>query len=237
MNSLIEAVAAEPSPTVIPLKGLRGSIARNMTLGWQAPRVAQAIHVDMSNAIVAQEILQRQAGEAVRVTLTVLVMSAVARVLKDHPELNACLKEEGIVRMPCVHLGLAVALPGGGLAVPIIKNADQLPLITLAQVSRDLATGAKEGKLTPRAYQGGSFTLTNLGMTGIDWFTPILNPPQVGIMGMSRMADQAVVRGSCVVIAPMLTLTLVVDHRAVDGYPAAMFLADVKRRLESSETL
>jgi len=237
VTSLTESVTAEPSPTVIPLKGLRGSIARNMTLGWQAPRVAQAIHVDMSSAIVAQEKLQPQAGEAVRVTLTVLVMSAVARALKDHPELNACLKEEGIVRMPSVNLGLAVALPGGGLAVPVIQNADQLSPITLAQVSRELAAGSKAGKLTPRAYQGGSFTVTNLGMTGIDWFTPILNPPQVGIIGMSRMADQAIVREGRIVVAPMLTLTLVFDHRAVDGYPAAMFLADVKRRLESSEAL
>lgn len=235
--SLTEQLVAEPSPTVIPLKGLRGSIARNMTLGWQAPRVAQAISVDMSNAIAMQEKLQVQAGESVRVTLTVLVLAAVARALKDHPELNACLKEEGIVRMPCVHLGLAVALPGGGLAVPVIQNADQLPPITLAQVSRELAAGSKEGKLTPRAYQGGSFTVTNLGMTAIDWFTPILNPPQVGIIGMSRMADQAIVRDGCIVAAPMLTLTLVFDHRAVDGYPAAMFLADVKRRLESCEAL
>lgn len=235
--SVSEQVVAEPSPTVIPLKGLRGSIARNMTLGWQAPRVAQAISVDMSNAIGIQRKLQAQAGDAVRVTLTVLVLGAVARALKAHPELNACLREEGIVRMPLVNLGMAVALPGGGLAVPVIQNADQLPLVALAQISRDLAAGSKEGKLTPRAYQGGSFTVTNLGMTGIDWFTPILNPPQVGIIGMSRMADQAIVRDGCIVTAPMMTLTLVFDHRAVDGYPAAMFLADIKRRLESCEAL
>lgn len=235
--SISEQIVAESGPTVIPLKGLRGSIARNMTLGWQAPRVAQAISVDMTSAIEMQTKLQAQAGEAVRVTLTVLVLGAVARALKAHPELNACLREEGIVRMPAVNLGMAVALPGGGLAVPVIQNADQLPLVALAQISRDLAAGSKEGKLTPRAYQGGSFTVTNLGMTGIDWFTPILNPPQVGIIGMSRMAEQAVVRDGRIVAAPMMTLTLVFDHRAVDGYPAAMFLADVKRRLESCEAV
>ncbi|MDT4883010.1 Dihydrolipoyllysine-residue acyltransferase component [compost metagenome] len=105
----------------------------------------------------------------------------------------------------------------------------------LASEVRDLATGARTGALPPRAYQGGTFTVTNLGMTGIDWFTPILNPPQIGIIGVSRVVQRPVVREGQLAVASMTTLTLVFDHRAVDGYPAAQFLASVRERLESAE--
>lgn len=235
MAEVLSAPAAAP-PALIPLKGLRGSIARNMAVGWQAPRVAQAVEVDMTRCLALQAGLQAGQGGTARITVTPIVLRAVALALHAHPALNACLREGGIERMPSVNLGLAVSLPDG-LAVPVIRDAEMKSIEQLAQASRDLAAGTRAGTLSPRLFQGGTFTVTNLGMTGIDWFTPILNPPQVGILGLSRIAEQAVVREGRIVAAPMSTLTLVFDHRAVDGYPAALFLAEIRRRLETCEGL
>lgn len=236
LNAPAAPATTGSAPALIPLKGLRGSIARNMTAGWQAPRVAQAVEVDMTRCLALQASLQAKVGSASRITVTPIVLRAVALALRAHPALNACMREGGIERMPNVNLGLAVSLPDG-LAVPVIRDADMMSIEQLAQASRDLAAGTRAGTLSPKLFQGGTFTVTNLGMTGIDWFTPILNPPQVGILGLSRIAEQAVVREGRVVAAPMSTLTLVFDHRAVDGYPAALFLAEIRERLESCEGL
>ena len=206
--------------SVIPLKGMRGAIARNMTLGWQAPRVAMTVEVDMSTC------LSQQIG------VTPQVLSAVAGALRDHPALNAWLTPDGIAPQSVVNLGMAVAL-AEGLAVPVIRNAAARSLTDMAQQFRELAAAARQQTLPPKAYQGGSFTVTNLGATGIDWFTPILNPPQVGILGIGRTLDTPVVRDGQIVIAPMMSMTLVFDHRAVDGQPAALFLADLRKRLET----
>lgn len=217
---------------MIPLKGLRGAIARNMSAGWLAPRVAMAVEVDMTRC---QERVAHQVatGDAVRPTVTAWVLHAVAQALCLHPAMNALMREGGIERVSAVHLGLAVAI-NDGLAVPVIRDAQGKSVPELASEVKVLASAAKAGTLPPRAYQGGTFTVTNLGMTGIDWFTPILNPPQVGILGVSRVAQRAVVRDGQLAVAPMTTLSLVFDHRAVDGYPAAEFLATVRGLLESA---
>jgi len=224
----------EPAP-LIPLKGLRGSIARNVAAGWQAPRVAIGIDVDMSCCKSLLKIAQSNTP-GVRITITAYILRAIALTLRVHGSLNALMRDGGIERIAAVHLGLAVALEDG-VAVPVIRDADGKSVEMLAAESRDLAAHARAGNLPPKAYQSGTFTVSNLGMTGIDWFTPILNPPQVGILGISRVAERAVVRAGQVVAAPMTTLTLVFDHRALDGYPAAVFLRDLRHRLESGEGL
>lgn len=221
---------------LIPLKGLRGAIARNMSAGWQAPRVALGAEVDMTRCLALLAERQALAGAAERLTVTALVLRAVALALREHPALNALMREGGIERMAAVHLGLAVALDEG-LAVPVIRDAETKSVPALAAEARALAQDARAGRLAPRAFQGGTFTVTNLGMTGIDWFTPILNPPQVGILGLSRVSERAVVREGRLVAAPVTTLTLVFDHRAVDGYPAAQFLRALRERLESGDGL
>ncbi|MBT9550353.1 MAG: 2-oxo acid dehydrogenase subunit E2 [Hydrogenophaga sp.] len=228
-----DALAQAPAPALLPLKGLRGAIARNMSAGWLAPRVAMAAEVDMTRCL-EQVARHAVSGDAARPTVTAWVLRAVAQALRQHPAMNALMREGGIERVPSIHLGLAVAIPEG-LSVPVIRDAEGKSVMALAGEVRALATGAKAGSLPPRAYQGGTFTVTNLGMTGIDWFTPILNPPQVGIIGVSRVAQRPVVRDGQLAVAPMTTLTLVFDHRAVDGYPAAQFLASVRERLESAE--
>lgn len=225
---------AAASPLIL-LKGLRGAIARNMSAGWQAPRVAMGADVDLTRAL--KELEERKAASAGgRLTITALVLHAVAQSLRAHPAMNALMREGGIERVGAVHLGLAVAL-GEGLAVPVIRDADRLGVEALATVAGDLAKGARAGTLPPRALQGGTFTVTNLGMTGIDWFTPIINPPQVGILGMSRVLERPVVYEGAIAIRSMTTLTLVFDHRAVDGQPAALFLREVRERLAACEGL
>ena len=235
MSALAIEAARAPAP-LIPLKGLRGSIARNMTAGWQAPRVAMGAEVDMSRALALLAGRKASGGTDGRVTVTALVLRAVALGLREHLAMNALMREGGIERAAQVHLGLAVALDAG-LAVPVIRDADTQSIEQLAAVSRELAQGARGGTLPPKAFQGGTFTVTNLGMTGIDWFTPILNPPQVGILGLGRVVERPVARDGAVAIAPMTTLTLVFDHRAVDGHPAALFLASVRDRLETCDGL
>lgn len=231
MNAVVSA-----APVTIPLKGMRGSIARSMTAGWQAPRVALGIEVDMTRCLQLCADLQQASGASKRISVTPLVLRAVALSLRKHPSLNARMTADGIEQMPNIHVGLAVAL-ADGLAVPVIRDADTKSIATLADESGQSAGAARAGTLPLKTYQGGTFTVTNLGMAGVDWFTPILNPPQVGIVGLSRVAEKAVVRDGQIVIAPMTTLTLVFDHRAVDGYPAALFLNDLKARLESCEGL
>lgn len=224
---------APAAPALIPLKGLRGSIARNMSAGWQAPRVAMAVDVDMS---ACQALQQRAAAAGEKLTPTALVLRAMALALRRHPQMNALMREGGIERVDEVNVGLAVAIDGG-LAVPVLRHADIKPVCQLAAEARELAAAARAGQLPPKAYQGGTFTVTSLGMAGIDWFTPILNPPQIGIAGASRVAPRAVVHDGQVVAAPMTTLTLVFDHRAIDGHPAALFLRDAADLLEAADTL
>lgn len=235
MNAVLADAAAE-APTLLPLKGLRASIARNMAVAWQAPRVAMGVEVDMTRCQARLAALQAEAGPGVRITVTALMLRAIALVLRRHPRLNALVRDEGIELVPEVHLGLAVALDEG-LAVPVLRAAHTQSVAGLAAEMRALAVGARAGQLPTRAYQGATFTVTNLGMTGIDWFTPVLNRPQVGILGISRVADRVVAHQGQAVVRPMTTLTLVFDHRAVDGYPAGQFLDDLRALLESGEGL
>lgn len=222
--------------TLIPLKGLRGSIARNMTLGWQAPRVAMSIEADVAGCESRRAAVQQSLGASPKVTLTAFILRAVALTLKEHPHMNALLKEHEIELIEDVNLALAVSLDEGLLA-PVIKNADRKSVADIAKEARELAEGARANKLGPGAYQRGTFTVSNLGMTGIDWFTSVINPPQVGILGVTRVAQKPVVRDGAIVVAPMMGLHLVVDHRAVDGYPAAVFLGALRKRLEDAGDL
>ncbi|MFD2755315.1 dihydrolipoamide acetyltransferase family protein [Comamonas terrae] len=240
MSTAATTVAAEAGAGIasvpgIPLKGLRGAIARNMAVGWQAPRVAMGVDVDVS-ACQAWLRTHPMAEGGARPTITACVLRATALALARHPRMNALLKDNVIECQGAVHLGLAVALDEG-LMVPVIRDAETKAVAQLAQETRELAAGARAGKLAPKAYQGATFTVTNLGMTGIDWFTPVLNAPQVGILGVSSVRERAVVQDGRLGIAAMTTLTLVFDHRAIDGYPAAQFLQAVKGHLEAPDSL
>lgn len=221
---------------VVPLAGMRGAIARTMSAAWQVPRVAQSIEVDATRLELAVPALQQRLGPQCKVTLTAFVLRAVALTLRQHPRLNARVLEKEVELMPDVNIGLAVSLEEG-LMVPVLRNVDTQSVADIAAESRRLAEGARAGTLSAGSYQHGTFTVTNLGMTGIDSFTPIINVPQVAILGVTRVAKRVVVKDDSIVIAPMMGLHLIFDHRAVDGYPAARFLTDLKTRLETLEGL
>jgi pyruvate/2-oxoglutarate dehydrogenase complex dihydrolipoamide acyltransferase (E2) component len=229
------APASAAARNTIALAGMRAAIARNMEAGWRIPRVAQSIEVDVS-AVERLRAAWPAGQDTPRPSLTAYVLRAVALTLRDHPRLNARMLDKEIELMPEINLGLAVSLDEG-LMVPVLRQADGKSVAELAGEARTLAAGARAGTLGAGAYQRGTFTVTNLGTTGIDSFTPIINAPQVAILGMTRVAVRAVVRDGAVVAAPMMGLHLVFDHRAVDGYPAALFLTDLQRRLETTEGL
>lgn len=227
---------AAPARKLVPLTGLRGAIARNMTQGWQAPRVSMFTEVDMTKCGQRRAELQASLGEAHKITVTAFIVRALALTLRDRPRLNALLRENEVEIIDDINLALAVSVPDGLLA-PVIRNADTKTVVEIAQESAVLAAAARDGTLAPRHLQRGTFTLTNLGMTNIDWFTPIINPPQLGILGVSRTIEKPVAKDGEIVVAPMMGLTLVFDHRAIDGYPAAAFLSDLKKRLTTCEEL
>lgn len=224
--------AGDDDKTVIPLKGIRGMIARSLTAAWQAPRVAQGLDADMTVVLQRVERERQQSGR--KVSITHAVLRAVALSLREHPAVNGIVTDQGIERWSQVNLGVAVNTPHG-VVVPVVSKAHVLDLAMLEAEVAKLAEGARTGKLPASAYQRGTFTVSTLGAAGIDWFTPVLNPPQIAILGVGRVAQRAVVVDGAVVARPMMTLTLVFDHRALDGHPAGLFLGAVVRRLVAGE--
>ena len=203
-------------------------------------QLTMAMDADMTRAVdLRRELLDLWADRELRPTYTDFVMKAAALALRAHPRLNAELRDEAIVLHPEIHVGFAVALDEG-LIVPVTRDTDALPLDELAPISADLAARARERRLGPDDLTGGTFTVTTLGMYGIDVFTPIINPPQAAILGVGRISDRPVFRGESgtdVERRSFMTLSLTIDHRVVDGAPAAEFLRDVKGILERPSQL
>lgn len=228
-----------PAPPAIrrrvPLAGMRRAIAERMLRSVrEAPQFTVSVDVEMSRALALVEDLatwmEREGGP--RVTLTALLVKACAWALRRHPALNATLEGEEILEWEAVNIGVAVAVPEG-LVVPVIHDVDRRGLVEIAQVLEEKAKRAREGHLRPEDVLGGTFTLSNLGMYGVDRFTAILNPPQAAILAVGRVAKRpAVGEGDRVEVRPMATLTLTADHRIVDGAQAARFLDDLRMVLE-----
>lgn len=227
-------MSASDAPRRVPFTGLRGAVARATSAAWQAPRVAAAVEVDMRACLALQRTLQERLGAEPRLTPTHLVLRAVALTLPEHPRLNGRVDAEGVELVEEVALGLAVNLAEGLLA-PVIRDAAAKPVAQLARESRELAAAARAGSLGPSAIKHGTFTVTTLGATGIDWFTPVLNAPQVAILGVGSVAERPLARDGAVIAAPTMALTLVYDHRAVDGHPASLMLAALRDRLERAD--
>jgi pyruvate dehydrogenase E2 component (dihydrolipoamide acetyltransferase) len=164
------------------------------------------------------------------------VVRACALSLREHPSLNARLNENAIVSSDSVNIGVAVAVEGG-LVVPVIHNADRLGLADTGERVVEIAEAARSGRLSPDDYAGGTFSVTSLGAQGIDAFTPILNQPESGILGIGRSREVAVRFGKGIAWRHEITLSLTIDHRVIDGYPAALFLQEVVRRLENPRIL
>lgn len=167
----------------------------------------------------------------VRLSYTDFIVKATALALKEHLTLNSSLVGEEIVLHEDVHIGVAVALEEG-LIVPVIRQADRRSILEIHQIVQDLAERARKGDLSVDEVTGGTFTITNLGMYGIDVFTPIINPPEVAILGVGRIfEDLALVNGQ-IAVCSRVVLSLTIDHRIIDGAPAAAFLQTVVHYLE-----
>jgi pyruvate dehydrogenase E2 component (dihydrolipoamide acetyltransferase) len=162
------------------------------------------------------------------------ILWACAQALKDFPSLNSTLTDQGVQLLPDINIGLAVAVEDG-LVVPVIRNADRLSLLQLAQQSRELAEKAQRKRLLPADYEGGTFTVSNLGMFGVESFVAIINPPQCAILAVGRVAPRVVPDGEKIAVRSMMTMTLSADHRIVDGVIGAKFLQEVKRSLENPD--
>ena len=237
------ATAAAPAPAdaeTFPYRGMRRTIGGRMHASLQEmAQLTMATDVDMTRAVaLRRELLDLWADRGLRPTYTDFVIKAAALALRGHPRLNAELRDDTIVLHPQIHVGFAVALDEG-LIVPVTRDTDALPLDELAPISADLALRARERRLGADDLTGGTFTVTSLGMYGIDVFTPIINPPQAAILGVGRISERPVFRGGSndVERRSFMTLSLTIDHRVVDGAPAAEFLRDVKGILERPSQL
>jgi pyruvate dehydrogenase E2 component (dihydrolipoamide acetyltransferase) len=224
---------------MIPLTGMRGVIASRMHASLQEmAQLTLGTDATMDAAVDLRARLKEQwsaAGIAVP-TITDLIVRAAALALVGHPRLNASVQEQSILVQSDINIGIAVALDEG-LIVPVVKNADWLPLSGIAAETKRLAAGARTGKLALPDLEGGTFTVSTLGSYGIDFFTPVITPGQVAILGVGRLRDSVRWDGATAVRTQVLTLSLTFDHRAVDGAPAADYLRSVVDRLQNPLSL
>lgn len=229
-----ESTVEEQPAQRIQMTGMRRAVARRMSeSASNAPHVTLFSEVDMGEAVRLRELLlpdvEKETG--FRLSYTELIMKAAAVALARHPWLNASLQEEAIVLHRAVHIGMAVDVPDG-LVVPVVRHVERKGLSELVRECKTLADLARRGALSPDQIQGGTFTISNLGMYDVDGFTPIINPPESAILGVGRIVEKPVGDDGEIVLRPMMRLSLSFDHRIIDGAPAAAFLTDLKGILE-----
>ena len=236
------AAAGPPSPApvampqaeveVVQLSSVRKTIARRLTEAWTAPVFQLGISADMSEALALREkLVERLAEGDVKPTVNDVLVKLSAVALMRHAPVNATFSGEEIQRHPNAHVGIAVAAPQG-LVVPVIRGAERLTVQEIAQVRADLVGRARDNKLKLPDLEGGTFTISNLGMFGVETFTAVLNPPQVAILAVGAVKDEAVVTDGELRVAPIVRLTLTCDHRAIDGADGAEFLQTLVALIE-----
>lgn len=223
----------------IPLVGMRQTIATRMQASArEAPHITFEADIDMT----AAEAMRARANgllskDAPRISVTAILIKVCAWALRRHPMVNSQLDGTNILLLDEVNIGVAVALDEG-LIVPVVREADRKGLVEIAADVSEIAGRAREGRLRMEDLTGGTFTISNLGMFGVDRFTAILNPPETGILAVGRTTPRVVPdEAGQAVVRPMLTVTLSADHRVVDGAVAGRFLSDVRQALEHPELL
>ncbi len=226
--------AIQPPTTVTPMRGMRATIAKRM---HQSLREMAQLTLTMDadvDAVVADRAARKLQGTAPG--YTDYVIAAAAKALREHPHVNAQITPDGVAHLPDVHVGMAVALDGG-LVVPVVRHTDRRSLEDLAAETTRLAEAARTGKLTLDELEGGTFSVSALGMFGVDVFTPVINPPNVAILGVGRLRDDLVLTDDGITTVTRLTLSLTWDHRAFDGAPAAEFARAIVTNLADPATL
>jgi pyruvate dehydrogenase E2 component (dihydrolipoyllysine-residue acetyltransferase) len=218
----------------VPLTAMRKAIADHMVLSRKtSAHVTTFFEVDCSRILKAKEKLQPEfERNGVRLTVTPFFVQAAANALKKFSIVNSSLEGDTIVYKRAINIGIAVNLEWG-LIVPVIKNADEKNLLGLAKAVNDIGERARNKKLTPDDVKDGTFTITNPGLYGAVIGTPIINQPQVAIMGMGGIKKRAVVIDDAIAIRPIIMLSLSFDHRVIDGATADQFMADVQKQLEN----
>ena len=227
----------EPEHDVIPLTPIRRVTAERLSAHWAgAPQVTEGIDIDMTDMRAFRNASRSEWRTAYGLvpSLNDILLKAVAAALEAHPALNSAFVDGEVHRYREVNLGVAVDVEDG-LVVPVLRNAAKLDLGQIATAAADLADRAKTGKLSVPDFEGATFTVSNLAALGVDWFTPVLNPPQCAILGVGRMRRMPAVVRNEVAVRDIATFVLTFDHRALDGAPAARFLARLKRLLESPD--
>ena len=226
--------AAEDGPAItetIPLTGLRATIARRMSDSGAIPTVTLTTEADVTEAVAMQrQLVGEWRAHRLRPQFQDLVLSAAARALKDHPKMNAHFAGDEIRILSEVNVAFAVAVPDG-LIVPVIHNADGMTTLDIARRVREVMSRVKSNELHVDDLTQGTFSVTNLGSVNIDAFDPLLDPPQVGILGVGRVVQKPVVHEGEIAVRSMCWLSLTFDHRAVDGYPAGELLKAVSGNL------
>ena len=227
--------SGEPPHDVVPLTWIRRVTAERLSAHWTcAPQVTEGIDIDMTE-VRAWRTAKRdewRAAFGIMPSLNDIVLKAAAVALEAHPTLNSAFVDGSIHRYREINLGVAVDVEDG-LVVPVLHNAGRLDLGGIASAVADFTTRAKARKLTLEDIDGATFTVSNLSALGVDWFTPVLNPPQCALLGVGRMRRTPAAVGREVLIRDVATFVLTFDHRALDGAPAGRFLARLKRLLES----
>jgi len=224
--------AAGPSGEVEsrPLSNVRKTIARRLTQAWTVPAFQLTVDVDMTrvNELVQG---QRELNPDVRITVTDVLTKVCAQALVRHGDMNVQFADDALLVFPSADIGIAVAAPQG-LVVPIVRGAERLTIAQIAQVRADLVGRARDGKLRAEDLDGGTFTISNLGMFDVDQFIAVLNPPQASILAVGATREQVVPHDGELLVLPVMTMTLTCDHRAVDGATGAEFLRTIRSFLE-----
>jgi 2-oxoglutarate dehydrogenase E2 component (dihydrolipoamide succinyltransferase) len=240
---VVEAGASQSSPVVAPTLGdqlikhtvIRKQIAEHMVMSKRtSPHVLTVMEADM-NKVAKHRSANKDifARDGVKLTFTAYFMMAIVAGLKAYPNVNSSWSEDGVLIHKGVNVGMATSLAEDGLIVPVIKSADNLSLLAMARSVNDLANRARAKKLQPDDVKGGTFTLTNHGVSGSLFAFPVINQPQCGILGVGAMQKRVVVIDDAIAIRPMVYLSFVFDHRILDGASADWFLAKVKETLEN----
>jgi len=234
------APARPPAPSikpgdVIPLSNMRRTIARRLSESmFTSPHFYVTVEIDMDRAVEAREQLLQ--AEEIKVSYNDLVVKACARALARFPTVNASWGDDKVVTHAEVHVGVAVAMPDG-LMVPVVRNADRKSVVEISHEVKDLAARARERRLKPEEFTGGTFTVSNLGMYDVTEFTAIINPPESAILAVGAVREEPVAAGGEIRVGHRMRVTMSSDHRVIDGALAAQFLAEVRRLLESPLSL
>jgi pyruvate dehydrogenase E2 component (dihydrolipoamide acetyltransferase) len=241
-DSQVLALYDSGSYEIVPHDNMRRFIAERLTLSKQTiPHFYLAIDCAIDAALAARARLNSMAPQdgprAFKLSINDFIIKAMAMALQTVPAANATWTEQGLLRHRSSDIAVAVALEGGGLHTPVIRDAEIKSLSEISNEMRDLAARARSKRLAPHEYQGGSTTISNLGMYGIDRFDAVINPPQASILAVGRAEKRAVVKDDALKIATMMSVTLSVDHRVIDGALGAELLAAFKAYIEDPVTM